>query len=66
MAYTTEGNVVGKYNMVEEVWGLLARNGLLYTVRDRGVTISDAKGEFIYHLIKDFCILYHYYAFQGP
>ncbi|KAK8732164.1 hypothetical protein OTU49_007218 [Cherax quadricarinatus] len=43
--YTEEGDLLAFYSVVEEVWGLHAQENLLYTVRDRGVTITQTKGE---------------------
>lgn len=43
--YTPEGDLKVTYNVVEEVWGLYAKEDLLYSVRDRGVTVTQLKGE---------------------
>ncbi|KAK4315218.1 hypothetical protein Pmani_013546 [Petrolisthes manimaculis] len=43
--YTLDGNAVATHSLVEEVWGLVAIDDLIYSVRDRGVTISQIKGE---------------------
>ncbi|XP_045620291.1 myosin heavy chain kinase B isoform X5 [Procambarus clarkii] len=43
--YDQEGEFLAMYGVVEEVWDLHAQDDLLYTVRDRGVTITQTKGE---------------------
>ncbi|XP_066962403.1 F-box/WD repeat-containing protein sel-10 isoform X2 [Macrobrachium rosenbergii] len=43
--YTPEGELSVLYNVVEEVWSMYAKDDLLYTVRDRGLTISQVRGE---------------------
>ncbi|XP_064085776.1 F-box/WD repeat-containing protein sel-10-like isoform X2 [Macrobrachium nipponense] len=43
--YTPEGELSVLYNVVEEVWSMYAKGDLLYTVRDRGITITQLKGE---------------------
>ncbi|XP_071537148.1 uncharacterized protein [Panulirus ornatus] len=43
--YDLDGVVRASYNVVEEVWGLHAQDDLIYTVRDRGLTVTQLKGE---------------------
>ncbi|XP_068203001.1 myosin heavy chain kinase C isoform X2 [Palaemon carinicauda] len=43
--YTPAGDSTVSYNVVEEVWSMYAKEDLLYTVRDRGITITQVKGE---------------------
>ncbi|KAK8378345.1 hypothetical protein O3P69_011086 [Scylla paramamosain] len=42
--YDVDGRCRGAHSMVEEVWALHAQEDLLYTVRDRGITISRLSG----------------------
>ncbi|XP_069980532.1 F-box/WD repeat-containing protein sel-10 isoform X1 [Penaeus vannamei] len=43
--YSLDGDFAKMYSMVEEVWGLHVEGSRLYTIRDRGLTITEAKGE---------------------
>ncbi|XP_042894161.1 F-box/WD repeat-containing protein 7-like isoform X2 [Penaeus japonicus] len=43
--YSLDGDFEKMYAMVEEVWGLHAEGNRFYTIRDRGLTITEAKNE---------------------
>ncbi|KAK7081136.1 hypothetical protein SK128_002599 [Halocaridina rubra] len=43
--YTEDGVLSVWYGVVEEVWGLYAKDDLLFSIRDRGLTIQQVKGE---------------------
>ncbi|XP_042232756.1 F-box/WD repeat-containing protein 11-like isoform X1 [Homarus americanus] len=43
--FDESGAVQASYGVVEEVWSLHAQDDLIYSVRDRGVTITQTKGQ---------------------
>lgn len=45
--YSLDGDFAKMYSMVEEVWGLHVEGSRLYTIRDRGLTITEAKGRYM-------------------